>query len=138
MEYDRSTCVWVSKWALTHGIFEVQAEPNEGWINFINPWNGKNVGAGPGDWHRDRWGALRQAISKKRHEMNYLVSRLGSLNRHKFQEYEWRDIKNNKHLSRSPDTEMFEVKRGIFRKGMERHWGDAERPAKAPDEDRED
>jgi len=129
-EYKPDECVWVSKWALTHGIFEIEAVPNEGWINFTNPWNGKQVGAGPGDWHIDRWGALRQANSKKRNEINALLSRINALNLHKFQEYEWRDIGNHEKLSRSPDKKMLEVKRGVFRKGMERQWGDSELPPK--------
>ena len=129
--YDANKCVWVSKWALTHGIFEIEAEPNDGWINFVNPWNGKSVGAGPGDWHKDRWGALRQAIGKKRHEMNLLLSSLDALNRHKFPEYEWRELNDPEKLARSTSRKLQEVKRRMFRKGMESHWGDSELLPKA-------
>jgi len=122
--------VWVSKWALTYGIFEIEVEPNDQWVAFRHPWTGKDTAAGPGDWHEDRWGALRQAENKRRHEMRLLLGRLAAMNNRKVQEYELRDLNNPKKPLREPPEDILTVKRAMARPGMEHQWGDSDLPPK--------
>ena len=130
LEHNADKCVWVSKWSLTHGIFEVEAEPNHGWVSFVNPWSGKSVGAGPGDWHIDRWGALRQANKKRHSEMQLLLARLGVLNALTIQEYELSDYTKLGKPLREPGAGVLAVKRALSRRGMAGNWGDHDVPPK--------
>lgn len=125
-DYNADKTVWITRWALTHGIFEIEAEPNDGWVSFTHPWTGRSAGAGPGDWHKDRWGALRQAETKRKNEIRILVDRLKAMNNRKIQEYDLRDLNNPAKPLRDPPEEILSVKRGMYRKGMERIWGDAD------------
>jgi hypothetical protein len=118
--------VWVSKWALTYGIFEIETEDAGPCITFIHPWTGRECVATGGDWHEDRWAALRQAEHKRHGEMRLLVSRMGALNDLAIQEYEIHDFNNGKRPIRTPSESYLKLKRDLARPGMEEHWGDSE------------
>lgn len=126
--------IWVSKWALTHGIFETKANVEEGWAAFQNPWTDKDSSAGPGDWHQDRWGALRQADTKLRDEMRLAHSRLNTLIGLKIQEYEMRDFHDPDKHPRPVKPEILQLKRDHARPGMEQQWGDADLPPKVKED----
>jgi len=122
--------VWVSKWALTYGIFEIEADPIGLWVAFNHPWTSKDVAAGPGDWHIDRWGALRQANKKRHSEMQLLLDRLGVLNKLNIQEYELSDYTRLGKPLREPSSDVLMVKRALSRSGMKGNWGDSDLPPK--------
>ena len=121
--------VWVSKWALTYGLFEVETSDEGPCITFVHPWTGRECVATEGDWHANRHVALRQAEKKRHMEMRLLVSRLEALNNYLIREYEARDLTNGK--LQNPTAAALQLKRCMDREGAENHWGDRGVPSDA-------